>query len=46
MESSAATKLKLGKSERPAELRQTATRLGAFMRHVFIFSGGEHLRKM
>ena len=28
------------------ELRQTATRLGAFLRHIFIFSGGEHLRKM
>jgi DNA-binding MarR family transcriptional regulator len=32
--------------ERPAELRGTAARLGAFMRHVFLFSGGEHLRKM
>src|SRR3954451_1679170 len=28
------------------ELRETAARLGAFLRHVFIFSGGEHLRKM
>jgi DNA-binding MarR family transcriptional regulator len=28
------------------ELCQTAVRLGAFMRHIFIFSGGEHLRKM
>jgi DNA-binding MarR family transcriptional regulator len=28
------------------ELRGTAVRLGAFMRHIFIFSGGEHLRKM
>jgi DNA-binding MarR family transcriptional regulator len=28
------------------ELRQTAARLGAFLRHIFIFSGGEHLRKM
>ena len=28
------------------ELRETAARLGAFMRHIFIFSGGEHLRKM
>jgi len=32
--------------ERSAELSQTAARLGAFLRHVFIFSGGEHLRKM
>lgn len=30
----------------PADLRETAARLGAFLRHVFIFSGGEHLRKM
>jgi DNA-binding MarR family transcriptional regulator len=29
-----------------SELRQTAARLGAFLRHIFIFSGGEHLRKM
>jgi DNA-binding MarR family transcriptional regulator len=29
-----------------AELRQTAARLGAFLRHIFIFSGGEHLRKI
>jgi DNA-binding MarR family transcriptional regulator len=28
------------------ELRRTAVRLGAFLRHIFIFSGGEHLRKM
>ena len=28
------------------ELRETAARIGAFLRHVFIFSGGEHLRKM
>jgi DNA-binding MarR family transcriptional regulator len=28
------------------ELRTTAARLGAFLRHIFIFSGGEHLRKM
>lgn len=28
------------------ELRQTGVRLGAFLRHIFIFSGGEHLRKM
>jgi DNA-binding MarR family transcriptional regulator len=27
-----------------SELRETAARLGAFLRHVFIFSGGEHLR--
>jgi DNA-binding MarR family transcriptional regulator len=32
--------------ERSAELRETAARLGAFLRHIFIFSGGEHLRKM
>jgi DNA-binding MarR family transcriptional regulator len=32
--------------ERSPELRETAARLGAFLRHVFIFSGGEHLRKM
>jgi len=29
-----------------AELRTTAARLGALLRHIFIFSGGEHLRKM
>lgn len=28
------------------QLRQTAARLGAFLRHVFMYSGGEHLRKM
>ena len=28
------------------ELRETAVRLGAFLRHIFIFSGGEHLRKI
>ena len=28
------------------ELRETAARLGAFLRHIFIFSGGEHLRKI
>jgi DNA-binding MarR family transcriptional regulator len=28
------------------ELRETAARLGAFLRHIFIFSGGQHLRKM
>ena len=33
-------------SKTPAELRQTAARLGAFLRHIFIYSGGEHLRKM
>jgi DNA-binding MarR family transcriptional regulator len=41
--------LKESKGESPdssPELRQTAARLGAFLRHVFIFSGGEHLRKM
>jgi DNA-binding MarR family transcriptional regulator len=32
--------------ERSPELRETAVRLGAFLRHIFIFSGGEHLRKM
>jgi DNA-binding MarR family transcriptional regulator len=26
------------------EVRETAARLGAFMRYIFIFSGGEHLR--
>jgi DNA-binding MarR family transcriptional regulator len=36
-----------GKSaERSLELRETAARLGAFLRQIFIFSGGEHLRKM
>jgi DNA-binding MarR family transcriptional regulator len=35
-----------GAEERSAELRVTAARLGAFLRHIFIFSGGEHLRKM
>jgi DNA-binding MarR family transcriptional regulator len=35
-----------GVDERSAELRETAARLGAFLRHIFIFSGGEHLRKM
>ena len=35
-----------GADERSAELRETAARLGAFLRHIFIFSGGEHLRKM
>jgi DNA-binding MarR family transcriptional regulator len=33
-------------TEATPELRETAARLGAFLRHVFIFSGGEHLRKM
>jgi DNA-binding MarR family transcriptional regulator len=32
--------------ERSADLRRTAARLGAFLRHIFIVSGGEHLRKM
>src|SRR5215203_810504 len=32
--------------ERSPELRETAARLGAFLRHIFIFSGGEHLRKI
>jgi DNA-binding MarR family transcriptional regulator len=32
--------------ESSAELRRTAARLGAFLRHIFIHSGGEHLRKM
>jgi DNA-binding MarR family transcriptional regulator len=26
------------------EVRETAARLGAFLRYIFIFSGGEHLR--
>jgi DNA-binding MarR family transcriptional regulator len=34
------------RERRSPELRHTAARLGAFLRHVFIFSGGEHLRKM
>jgi DNA-binding MarR family transcriptional regulator len=33
-------------TERSPELRETAVRLGAFLRHIFIFSGGEHLRKI
>jgi DNA-binding MarR family transcriptional regulator len=41
-----AKKPKGGTDERSAELRQTAARLGAFLRHVFLFSGGEHLQKM
>jgi DNA-binding MarR family transcriptional regulator len=32
--------------EASPELRETAARLGAFLRHIFIFSGGQHLRKM
>ena len=32
-------------SDASPDLRETAVRLGAFLRHVFIFSGGEHLRK-
>ena len=35
-----------GTSESSAELRETAVRLGAFLRHLFIYSGGQHLRKM
>ena len=35
-----------GRDERSTELRQTAARLGAFLRYIFIFSGGEHLRKI
>ena len=31
---------------RSADPRETAVRLGAFLRHIFIFSGGEHLRKL
>ena len=34
------------KRESSPELRGTAARLGAFLRHVFIFSGGEHLSKI
>ena|SRR5215207_6773304 len=30
--------------QRSPELRETAARLGAFLRHIFIFSGAEHLR--
>jgi DNA-binding MarR family transcriptional regulator len=33
-----------GKADDSHELRRTAARLGAFLRHVFIFSGGDHLR--
>jgi DNA-binding MarR family transcriptional regulator len=33
-----------GKGGDSPELRRTAARLGAFLRHVFIFSGGDHLR--
>ena len=33
-------------AETSSEPRETAARIGAFLRHVFIFSGGEHLRKM
>ncbi len=33
-------------AERSSELRRTAARLGALLRHIFIFSGGEHLRKI
>jgi DNA-binding MarR family transcriptional regulator len=32
------------RSDGSPELRRTAARLGAFLRHVFIFSGAEHLR--
>ena len=32
--------------ESSPQLRETAARLGAFLRHIFIFSGGEHLRKV
>ena len=47
MERTATRELKRTKEdERSAELRETAARLGAFLRHIFIFSGGEHLRKM
>src|SRR4051794_8533994 len=42
MQSSAAAEV----TAESTELRQTAARLGAFLRHVFIFSGGEHLRKI
>ena len=33
-------------AETSSQPRETAARIGAFLRHVFIFSGGEHLRKM
>lgn len=49
MQRTTAAELKETAGINPAEspeLRQTAARLGAFLRHVFIFSGGEHLRKM
>jgi DNA-binding MarR family transcriptional regulator len=35
-----------GTHERSPELRRTAARLGALLRHILIFSGGEHLRKL
>jgi DNA-binding MarR family transcriptional regulator len=35
-----------GSGESSSELRETAARLGAFLRQLFIFSGGEHLRKL
>jgi DNA-binding MarR family transcriptional regulator len=49
MERTATRELKQTEGEahvRSGELRETAARLGAFLRHIFIFSGGEHLRKM
>ena len=44
MQGAATTEAK--QTERSPELRETAVRLGAFLRHIFIFSGGEHLRKI
>jgi DNA-binding MarR family transcriptional regulator len=49
MQRATAAELKEAEVVKPPEspeLRQTAARLGAFLRHVFIFSGGEHIRKM
>lgn len=49
MQAATTAELKRGKTagpERSAELHEAAVRIGAFLRHVFLFSGGEHLRKL
>ena len=46
MNASPTANLTEAKAASSPDLRRTAARLGAFLRHVFIFSGGEHLRKM
>jgi DNA-binding MarR family transcriptional regulator len=46
MQASGTAEVKQAKAEHSPDLRQTAARLGAFLSHVFIFSGGEHLRKL